>query len=573
MPRPQPRLSKLDLLTQNRRHAAQTQRSTADTVTTVTGILKGFEQSPEWRADVDVYGGLVNLPAHAGAYVIDGGVRVQVENGRPTHVLGPTDTPVPDSLVPTTVAEGATPVMIKPDMSIDPAARLRNEEVAGDLAEAQLSITQAQALLDAIGAANGPEGVAQAVSNFLDVEVDPDDIWTVVVAKFLVATEKIITKDVIATGAVTASALNVVHELPSGAKLSIQPDGVRMWRAGNTGTTPNIAITSADGFRMWDDAGTPTAWFDSETGILRLAGAVQSGGRVSGAELEVRNPAGDIVFSATPHGGVVIGGGGAVYQNAGPLDTDGDSVWITDPVPVTPGATYGWRFRAQSSTTFTSDQNYVEVVFTAGTAEISEAITTNGTFPTIGSSQGVIESQLVAPAGATTMRLRYRRTNQPPPLPAGQYARFTDIRITAVAAGTVDIGGSVKAPRGVFRNLEVTSLRGTNGIAYDPSDTGWLTFQLSGDWNAQGFARRRKQGTRVWLRGELMALNSEAGVGRPITTLPTGWRPFQRLRIPWGWGDSMTYVVVETDGTVWSGPNARTTAPGMSLDVISFTTD
>src|SRR5690606_24720812 len=196
MARRQPRLSKLDLLTQNRQHAAQAQRSTADTVTTVTGILRGYTQDPEWRADVDVYGGTVNLPAHAGAYIIDGGVRVQVENGRPTHVLGPTDTPVPDSLVPTTVAQGATPVMIKPDMSIDPAARLRNEEVAGDLAEAQLSITQAQALLDAIGAADGPEGVAQAVSNFLDVEVDPDDIWTVVVAKFLVATEKIITKDV-----------------------------------------------------------------------------------------------------------------------------------------------------------------------------------------------------------------------------------------------------------------------------------------------------------------------------------------------------------------------------------------
>lgn len=569
MARRQPRMSKLDLLTQNRQHAAQTRRSTADTVTTVTGVLRGYEQSPEWRADVEVYGGLVNLPAHAGAYVIDGGVRVQVENGRPTHVLGPTDTPVPDSLGPTTVAEGATPIVIKPDMSIDPAARARNEEVAGDLEQAQLDITQAQALLDAIGAADGPQGVAQAVSNFLDIEVDPDDIWTVVVAKFLVATEKIITEDVIATGAVTAPAMNVVHELPSGARLSIQPDGVRMWRAGNTGTTPNIAITSLDGFRMWDDNGNPTAWFDDTTGTLRLSGAVQSGGRVSGAELEVRNPAGDIVFSATPHSGVVIGGGGAVYQNAGPLVTDGDSVWITDPVPVTPGATYGWRFRAQSSPAFTSEQNYVEVIFTIGAGTAGEAITTHGTFPTIGSTQGVIESQLVAPAGASSMRLRYRRPDQPPPLPPDQYVQFTDIRITAVAAGTVDIGGSVKAPRGVFNRLEVDSLRGTSGIAWDPSDSGPLTFLLGGDWQqSQGAPRRRKRGDLVYLSGEVVALNPAAGEGRPITTLPPGWRPARRLRVPWGWGDSLTYVVVETSGVIWSGPNARTTSPGMSLDAI-----
>lgn len=134
MPRPQPRLSKLDLLTQNQ-HAAQTRRSTADTVTTVTGILKGYTQDPEWRADVDVYGGTVNLPAHAGAYVIDGGVRVQVENGRPTHVLGPTDTPVPDSDVPTTVREGALPVVIQPAAMIDQESRDKANEAIQQLGE------------------------------------------------------------------------------------------------------------------------------------------------------------------------------------------------------------------------------------------------------------------------------------------------------------------------------------------------------------------------------------------------------------------------------------------------------
>lgn len=525
MARRQPRLSKLDLLTQNRQHAAQTRRTTADTVTTVTGILRGYTQDPEWRADVEVHGGTVNLPAHAGAYVIDGGVRVQVENGRPTHVLGPTDTPVPDSLVPTTVAEGATPVAFMPGYTIDAEARQRAEDAKGTLALAFTTSTDAPTPADAEGR---PENAYWYQVDAEGAEIArwrlEDGIWV---------------------------------DAPLGAV--IIPDAYVDRLLANEAFIENLQadIITSDVFQGRE-----------------FIGGTFTGSTFRGGELEVRNLADAVVFSATPHGGVVIGGGDPVYQNAGPLVTDGDSVWITDPVPVTPNATYGWRFRAQSSPAFTSEQNYVEVIFTVGAAQVGEAITTHGTFPTIGSTQGVIESQLVAPAGASSMRLRYRRPDQPPPLPADQYVQFTDIRITAVAAGTVDIGGSVKAPRGVFNRLEVDTLRGTSGIAWDPSDTGWLTFLLTGDWQqSQGAPRRRKQGTRVWLSGEVVALNPAAGESRPITNLPAGWRPARRLRIPWGWGDSATYVVVETTGTVWSGPNARTTSPGMSLDVITFTTD
>src|SRR5690606_15417993 len=67
-------------------------------------------------------------------------------------------------------------------------------------------------------------------------------------------------------GAVTARALNVVHELPSGDLLRIDPDGIRVWRAGNNGPHPNIALTAGDGFRIQTDTGDGLLWIDPATG-------------------------------------------------------------------------------------------------------------------------------------------------------------------------------------------------------------------------------------------------------------------------------------------------------------------
>lgn len=77
-------------------------------------------------------------------------------------------------------------------------------------------------------------------------------------------------------GAVTARALNVVHELPSGAVLRMDPDGVRVWRAGNTGPNPNIALTAGDGLRVQKDTGEGLLWIDPATGDLHTNGAVLS---------------------------------------------------------------------------------------------------------------------------------------------------------------------------------------------------------------------------------------------------------------------------------------------------------
>src|SRR5690606_15501479 len=49
---------------------------------------------------------------------------------------------------------------------------------------------------------------------------------------FAVLTEAIIAPRAIIDGAVEARHLNVVHELEDGARLTVQPDGIRMWLPG-----------------------------------------------------------------------------------------------------------------------------------------------------------------------------------------------------------------------------------------------------------------------------------------------------------------------------------------------------
>lgn len=105
--------------------AADALRMTSSTHT-VPGLLLAYEkppEHPEWRAQVDVQGGVVWLEAIPGAYVLGGGVVVEITNGRPTRVLRPTDTEVPDSSTPTTVRGGATAIPFIPAAVLDQDAR------------------------------------------------------------------------------------------------------------------------------------------------------------------------------------------------------------------------------------------------------------------------------------------------------------------------------------------------------------------------------------------------------------------------------------------------------------------
>lgn len=160
---------------------------------------------------------------------------------------------------------------------------VRDKVLQTAIFEAAQGLSDVNDMLEAIDAQDGPEGIAAALSEFLSVDVDPEDIWTVVVTKFLVATEKIITKDVMANGSVTGRTLNVVESVPSGAKFSAQPDGVRIWSAGNTTSNPNILLTIGDGFRIQKNDGTAVAWINPTTGAFHTTGGVITNAEIIGS--------------------------------------------------------------------------------------------------------------------------------------------------------------------------------------------------------------------------------------------------------------------------------------------------
>lgn len=107
--------------------AQRVQRLTAPSSGVVVGVLLEVEQPPEFpetRVLVDVGGGAVWVLADPAAYVVGGSVYVEVDSQRrPRKVTGPTGVPVPDSTVPTTVEQGALPVVIQPAAMLDQAAR------------------------------------------------------------------------------------------------------------------------------------------------------------------------------------------------------------------------------------------------------------------------------------------------------------------------------------------------------------------------------------------------------------------------------------------------------------------
>src|SRR5690625_5014046 len=152
--------------------ARRVQRLTAPSGRTVVGVLVAYEEEPEPRAEVDVLGSTVWLGATPGGYVVGGGVHVMVDDqSRPFWVTGPTGMPVPDSLVPTTPGEGAVPVVVQPDLSIDPEARSRSTEAwdkaqqaAADAADAREWVDETgQELVARVGTAEGAIGTVEDV--------------------------------------------------------------------------------------------------------------------------------------------------------------------------------------------------------------------------------------------------------------------------------------------------------------------------------------------------------------------------------------------------------------------------
>lgn len=146
--------------------ARQVQRLSTPTAGRVAiGILQAVEQPPEFpqtRALVDVGGGAVWVVADPAAYVVGGSVYVEVDGqGRPLRVTGPTGVPVPDATVPTTVEQGALPVVIQPAAMIDQESRDRANEAIASLSELFTHSDRAPVPADGVGKPEGAYWIMQ----------------------------------------------------------------------------------------------------------------------------------------------------------------------------------------------------------------------------------------------------------------------------------------------------------------------------------------------------------------------------------------------------------------------------
>ena len=368
-------------------------------------------------------------------------------------------------------------------------------------------------------------------------------------------------------GAVTARALNVVHELPSGDMLRIDPDGVRVWRGGNDGPHPNIALTAGDGFRIQTDTGDGLLWIDPATGDLHTDGAVVSGGTITGSsfeggQIELRTPAGAPIFSADQYG-VSVGGEEQIYTRATYTTTASSGAFAED-VPVVGGTAYKFQFRLERSAAVENQTHDLDIFFRTSTGAMAgwAAPVWAEEIPVY--DQGTIREVVYqAPPNAATFSWEFSRTT------GAVTTRISDIAVDAIGPGEVVVGGAVKAMRGVFNTLALAEPVTVGGRQF-LRDSGWEPLELLADWSANFPARRRRIDDQVFLSGEIICSDSAAGTGRPITVLPEGWRPPHRVRLPWGWGATLTSIVIEADGTVWSLSGARTSTPGMHLNAVRF---
>ena len=226
----------------------------------------------------------VTVPALPGNYAVGGAVNVQWDRAtdRPLLVYGP--------------AEGGSAgdvrevVTVGGELAGDPGARAGVEVARAEVARARVEIGEARAeldvagpLLDAIRTAPDEAGVAEAIKAYLNVSygdlapgvLPPEvvtDFWeNVVVARMLVATDKIVTSEVIADDAVTARALNVVSTSGTGHSWRLDENGFVAMRS----ESQAAMRLDSGGLRFWDADGNMTVRLNGVDN--QLGGRLMSG--------------------------------------------------------------------------------------------------------------------------------------------------------------------------------------------------------------------------------------------------------------------------------------------------------
>src|SRR5690606_34439183 len=225
--------------------------------------------------------------------------------------------------------------------------------------------------------------------------------------------------------------------------------------------------------------------------------------------------------------------------------------------------TYRALYRLERDTNTGDDHHQVWVVWFNGGTEVSRHFLVGHPGAPLYDEGSVTDAAFTAPAGVTHVRLLFTRDIAP------VTTRVSDIAVFEASEGNITVSGDVRGSAGVFTTLALVDPVTVGGRQF-LRVSGWQPLDLLADWTATHPARRRRSDDQVFLTGEIICTNSSAGSSRPITILPDGWRPPHRIRLPWGWGDTLTSITIEPDGTVWSLSGVRTSPSGMHLNAVRF---
>src|SRR5690606_20025876 len=141
------------------------------------------------------------------------------------------------------------------------------------------------------------------------------------------------------------------------------------------------------------DTGDGLLWIDPATGDLHTAGAVTSGGTITGATINIPG-----AFHASPSTGVTVGGALQIYTR-GTYTSPVASGFFTDSVPVAPGRTYRALYRLERDSNIGDNNHQVWVVWFNGGTEVSRRVIVGHPGAPLYYEGSVTDVAFTAPAG------------------------------------------------------------------------------------------------------------------------------------------------------------------------------
>ncbi len=291
--------------------------------------------------------------------------------------------------------------------------------------------------------------------------------------------------NLIVKGGVLAENLAVVSTGTNSALLTMMPDGIRLWSPNNGSATPNMLITPEAGFRIQRADGTPVAWIDSVTGDFRTSGGVfadgvVSGSRIEGGEIEIETPAGAPVFSADGSG--VEMGGEAPVRTVATHTTTSTNYTVTSNITVSAGSAYKLSLILERSTYI--EEQYHRVIFRwtrANGSFVAEWSAIAGLSAHTYGNGDPMEAITTAPPNAERLSIVVQKQE---PTVSDNSTRITDLTVSVMGPGRVNISGSVTASKGAFDEANVgalqvskfiTAAEGTIGpLVISPTEAGVL---------------------------------------------------------------------------------------------------